>query len=664
MRVTAEPRGATPRQVLDELLKPHHLKAEQGPGGVLQIVRAKTAKPAEAPASPAARAGHAGDRPSPNRAAYVERVTVTASSTARLDLTGPTTATLGREDIMERGGGLGDDPIHAVQSLPYVAAGDDFRSDLSVRGSPYRQAGVVIDGVATKWLQHTVYGAGDSGSLGMLNMLVVERATLSTGVYARRSGDWLGPELELTLRQGSRRATAFGGAASATSATLLGEGPLDASGRGSWLVAVRQSYQEWPTQPRGEISGKPFGFSDAQAKLVYDIRPGQQITLTFLGGRARVDERGAGGPDDLALASNRTSVLSLGWRSTINSSLVGRQHVSLVTHRFVDLTQAGRDAGRGGDRALTYDGSLTRGLAGGLIEAGVQAQRLQASRWLAPLDAFDGSASTRAGYVRGAWLLHRAVSVAPGIRISDSTLTRTRATSRWVVTAWSPVPRWTLNASAGVFEALPQIEQARAGAAAPDLRPERAALVDLGVETRLGAGLRWRTTIFRRAEHDVFREPGTAPRFENALSGTSRGVELLLDRRTAGPFSGWIAYSFGKTRQTDIATGRSFWAALDQRHGVSASGVLRLSPAARLAATFRGGSNFPVPGDDEQMQTRLPAYARLDVRASRAFEPGGRHLTLFAEVLNLLNRRNVGLANGSVRTLFRCVPSAGLLIEF
>jgi hypothetical protein len=52
------------------------------------------------------------------------------------------------------------------------------------------------------------------------------------------------------------------------------------------------------------------------------------------------------------------------------------------------------------------------------------------------------------------------------------------------------------------------------------------------------------------------------------------------------------------------------------------------------------------------------------VRASRTFESGGRHVTLFAEILNALNRRNVGIANGSVRTLFPRVPSAGLLIEF
>jgi hypothetical protein len=50
------------------------------------------------------------------------------------------------------------DGLAAVHAMPRVTAVDDFRSDFSVRGSPYRQIGIVIDGVATPWLQHTVYG--------------------------------------------------------------------------------------------------------------------------------------------------------------------------------------------------------------------------------------------------------------------------------------------------------------------------------------------------------------------------------------------------------------------------------------------------------------------------------------------------------------------------
>jgi hypothetical protein len=251
-----------------------------------------------------------------------------------------------------------------------------------------------------------------------------------------------------------------------------------------------------------------------------------------------------------------------------------------------------------------------------------------------------------------------------------------------------------------VFQSLPQIGQALGGAGAPGIRPERETMFDVGVGQRIGASLRWQATLFRREERDILREPDVNPRlvdgvltdlstpgrYENALSGSSRGVELLLERRSGGRFSGWLAYSYGRTRLTDTARGETFWADFDQRHGVNASGLYRLSDRTRVSVKFRGGTNFPIPGylaardgglvaGAQRNMLRLPAYARFDVRASRTFDYGGRRLTIFAEVLNVLNRRNVGIADGFIRrgtgeaagftrTLFPRVPSAGILIEF
>jgi hypothetical protein len=71
---------------------------------------------------------------------------------------------------------------------------------------------------------------------------------------------------------------------------------------------------------------------------------------------------------------------------------------------------------------------------------------------------------------------------------------------------------------------------------------------------------------------------------------------------------------------------------------------------------------------------RLPAYARLDLRINRTYHFTKRRLTLFAEVLNVLNRENVGRTDGTVRTigtvtgfvetLFPVLPSVGIRVEF
>jgi hypothetical protein len=97
------------------------------------------------------------------------------------------------------------------------------------------------------------------------------------------------------------------------------------------------------------------------------------------------------------------------------------------------------------------------------------------------------------------------------------------------------------------------------------------------------------------------------------------------------------------------------------------------------------GSNVPLVGYFEgnlaglrlsavRNHVRLPPYARLDARATRTFTYERSRLTLFAEVMNVLGRRNYGQSDGSIRTNFDAVnfterllprvPSAGILIEF
>jgi hypothetical protein len=71
---------------------------------------------------------------------------------------------------------------------------------------------------------------------------------------------------------------------------------------------------------------------------------------------------------------------------------------------------------------------------------------------------------------------------------------------------------------------------------------------------------------------------------------------------------------------------------------------------------------------------RLPAYARLDVRGDRTLTWGGRRITVFVEVANLLNHPNLrnvpysvdprGWVLGGTDSLLPILPSVGFAIEF
>ena len=135
-----------------------------------------------------------------------------------------------------------------------------------------------------------------------------------------------------------------------------------------------------------------------------------------------------------------------------------------------------------------------------------------------------------------------------------------------------------------------------------------------------------------------------------------------------------------------MVRGETFDADQDQRHAINVSGTVALPRSTSVGVTFRGGTNFPIPGcvaahdgrlfaSDRRNQVRLPAYARLDLRGERAFRYRGRRFVLFAETLNVLNRANVGLAGGRIlpvsqeavgltTRLFPRIATAGLRFEF
>ena len=73
MRVRVEPMVSFPRAQLDELLAPHGLAAERGPGGVIQIVRRRPTPAARARAATAAPPGSRPPRRRPRRATWLSR---------------------------------------------------------------------------------------------------------------------------------------------------------------------------------------------------------------------------------------------------------------------------------------------------------------------------------------------------------------------------------------------------------------------------------------------------------------------------------------------------------------------------------------------------------------------------------------------------------------
>ena len=655
---------------------------------------------------------------------YTEAVTVVGDAFRGTSSDAPVQYALTSSELSDLRGALTDDPFRAIQALPAVSTGNDFRSEFSIRGSDFRHIGLSIDGIAMPWPVHAIRDLQTTGSIAMINGDVVDGLTMTAGAYPQQQPGRTGAWIDFTIRDGSRARTEAHAAASATSASLVVEGPLGRSKRGSWLVSFRQSYLQWLLKAL-DYPNTAFGFTDAHAKMVFDVTPRQQVQLTVIAGHSRFDQADPDpvpNPRSLNVGTGASGVFVAGWRSTFGSSLVLTQRFGATGSRFLNEGTVTPLLGRSATTDLSYRADVAWTPRPSLmIQAGTYLQQQRETTTATQvledrsgvsgarrIESVDGSASASSGDARVRWTAPNGIGLDAGVRVARSTLTDQSMVTPWLLGVW-PIGRdWSLRAGTGLSAQVPEFAQVIGTFGRPDVRAERARNVDVAIEHRPTPNVRWQVACYDRQERDVLRFEDSetrvvdrrvvytstlAPFWHNALTGSSRGVELVVQRRDPARFSGWIGYSYGRLRYDDAARGESFWGDFDQRHTLSAYGQYRKSPTTSFGAKLRLGSNFPIAGyfverprasfggapiglfaGPSRNTVRLPLYARFDLRADRTFNYSTRRLTLFAEVVNVLNRGNVARANGVVtlsgsaldftNTMFPLLPSAGIRIDF
>ena len=650
---------------------------------------------------------------------FTDRITVAGDLRADPQDSPGASALHGRELENLRGVML-DDPLRAVQALPAATATDDFYSEFAVRGSSFRHVGLTVDGIPTRYLMHTVHGVTDGGSIAMINSEALGAVSLLPGSYPQMAGRALGAQVQLTTREGNRDEFRGRTGLSGTSATMLAEGPL-AGGRGSWLASVRKSYLGYLIERIDPEATFVFGFTDGQAKVVYDVTPRHQVALTTLFGRAAFEEGEEGlGVNDRADATSHAWLSALSWRYTPGPGLAitSRLYTTGVEFDHDNLAGVTLDAARSSDFGWRTDAAYAV-RPGWLLSFGGDVQRLHGEthreRTFAAgarvINEYSDEAAAASVYAQLRVDFGSRFSVTPGGRVDDWRLTRSRTASPWITAEARLSERLRLRGGTGIYRQFADMEQVfglQGGGEA--LRPERAVHGDVGIDYELMRDTQLTATVYSRHERDVVWTPqfetrrvatgairlgrGDAP-WVNGLDGSARGVELVVRRDAPTGLSGWAGYAYSRHRYTDRPTAEQFWADADQRHTVSLYGNYRLSSRTTVSAKLRYGSNYPVRGyvadgvppppmidgqpayyalSQERNALRLPAYSRLDVRADRAFHWSGTRLVLFVEVANVLNRTNwrstpygvdrTGRVVGATESLMPIVPSAGFVVEF
>lgn len=434
--------------------------------------------------------------------------------------------------------GAGENIYRVLQTLPGVAAVNDFDSRLSVRGGGPDQNLTMMDGVEI----HNPYRL--FGLTSAFNPETVENFELTAGGFNAKYGDRLSSILVIENRDGTRQKPITGSAALAfTDANIVTEGKLPGNAEGSWLLTGRRTYYDLIAEPL--VGSDLPGFSDLQFKAVWEPKPGRRLTLFGLGSRERTDlDLDELDEEDERLrlqSSTNNDLAALSFSTPIGLHASSKTTVSWYRNRESldfngDFRNDSRRSNRPDDDATPFSNVVfTRGVAvrdiavrqeltvqpapAHLLEAGFEAHALETGwDWTITGDrnpnepngssAFGGAGlpsllhSTRStsrvgGWLTDRWTLTPRFTVEPGVRLDWSGLAgEVTASPRMAVIA-NLTNDMRLRIAGGLFTQSPGYEKLLqsdyfvdlSDADGLSLRSERAWHALVGLERTIGPGL-------------------------------------------------------------------------------------------------------------------------------------------------------------------------------
>lgn len=446
--------------------------------------------------------------------------------------------------------GAADNVFRTLQTLPGIAATNEFDSRLSVRGGSPDENLTILDGVEV----HNPYRL--FGLTSAFNPELVTAFDLYAGAFSARYGDRLSSLLVVENRAGTReRGFAGSTAASLTDANAVFEGQLPGR-RGSWILAGRRTYYDLVADQIVDTDLPSFG--DLQGRLDWQLRPDTRLSAFALLSREATDASFEGdrpGEQGAFVTDAQNDLVGLELRTLLGARVGSRTIVSWYLNRDTLGADAQfRDEQRRSnapaddvgfrladvvfardldvrDLAVRQELALTAGRH--VVDLGFELHQLRTrTAWRIEGDRNPGQAngssvqggaglpdeldsSLDAARV-GAWLQDRFsagadVTIEPGLRLDWSGVNRRTTLSPRLGATWRLGRATRLRAGGGLYTQSPGYEKLIQSDYFVDLssdlgrqlRHERAWHAVLGLERDLGASLTARVEGYWKSFDDL-----------------------------------------------------------------------------------------------------------------------------------------------------------------
>ncbi len=654
----------------------------------------------------------------------LDRFVVTPS---RFDFstTRPGAATLTQQDL-ETLPQIGEDLYRSITRLPGVAA-DDFTARFWVRGAPNRQLLVRLDGAD---LLEPFHLKDVDGALAVIDLHAISQLDLMTGGFNADYGNAAAGVLTMETLRPARDQPSVAVGLSLTS-LRGGTAGRFAGGAGRWLASVRRGYPDVALKVEGRDDEIFPRYWDAYAKLEYDVTRDQTVSFHYLHAADTLRVTEAGDPE--LRSGYDTDTLWGRWQAKFGENVSAETVLSsswLTWHRngtgFYNNVYKLNLRDRRSLQAvnLRQDWSINAGPRM-LVRAGWQyaSEKAKYSYHLLreeptvvggvlvarPLNvdlALQPDGQNTGLFVAPLFAVGPTLAIEPGLRFDRHDAPGDEDLSPRLNVAWRAAAHTSVRAGWGEYAQSQGVhELAVPFGDANFYRSEIAEHRVLSVEHRLAAGINVRLEAYQRSTdhprphwlnryntYNVFPEAQSDRVQLKPSQAEARGVELLLRSRGQGRFDWTVSYAWARADET--VGGVDIPAQRDQRHTVYADVSYAPSNAWRFSAawqyhtgwpitdvnyalvTLNSGSRATVRSFGPTLGSRLPAYHRLDLRASRSIPTKHGVLKVFIDVFNAYDQGNpiaydytTSVSGGVLtvrknpRKMLPILPSAGISWE-
>jgi len=598
--------------------------------------------------------------------------------------------------------GAGNDALRALQSLPGVARTPFGLGGLALRGTAPRDTKVYLDGIEVPLLYH--FG----GVASFFPTGAIDEITLEPGGASVRYGRGLGGVATVTSKTGRADEWRVGGELSLIHAAVLAEGPgpLD----GSWLIGIRRSYFDLIENVASLDLALVPEYTDAQ--LRWESGDGRWMAILFgsddlLTLRHNPNDATEGGIDTSDVKSfsytSRFARLALRYKAVVGATTVTVMPAVGIDDVNARANQNDTDKGMHLTTVpLTFRADVQTPFLGGTILIGFDGGGYRYTYDILntpPPSVADPdptmvvhrnftrwSADTGMFLEQSWFFANDKIELRPGLRGDHFGLS----------------DQWTLDPRLAIHESLPHgvtltqsVGMYHEPPVVTDLDPDfgnrtmlgsTAIQAAVGAKTIIGDDKELSATVYYQdldqlpvdavtaatpisanggtdsgglfgiARELVDTELGSYTYREAIGKGYAYGVELIA-RKSAGPFTGWIAYTYSRSLRQNPLHGPEYYPyVLDQPNTLTILASRMLGRTWRIGGRFRYATGNPftpvasavfdpnknkfVAVDGPLLSERLPDFFQLDLRLDHAWHPSWGLVDLYIDVQNVTNRAN------------------------